>query len=293
MARKRWFDVLAAYLLAVLLIPLATPLVAADVPFPVDTRSLLEVISIEGLPADVKQILGCQKTGVEGIADKWERFNATDVIYNEFPMRRSVAGGAGPSSAVVAYEQGGRGYSFLAAAFALEASGWTKVSEWTLRENPHTLHRLLELVDSQHYPSRATLMRPVRRDGPLRELNVSDQEVREIQSIALAVLPGSIVNISGVVTGCPCEEGSACSDQVWVVAHRPGHSQGLELSRVNGHWGISVVQQWWLNFEELQAVRATSPSTYTQALQNLYDSYPACTDRLADAAQEIASRSQP
>ena len=111
-------------------------------------------------------------------------------------------------------------------------------------------------------------------------------------SIALAVVPGAIVNISGVVTGCSCEEGSACSDQVWVVAHRSGYSQGLELSRVNGHWGVGVVQQWWLNFQELQVVRATSPSTYNQALQNLYDSYPACTDK-AGATQEILSRMQP
>ena len=140
-----------------------------------------------------------------------------------------------------------------------------------------------QLVDSQHYPYRPAMMRPVRRDGPLRELNVSDNEVREIQSITLAVLPGAVVNISGVVTGCPCEEGPACSDQVWVVAHRPGHSQGLQLSRVNGHWGISVVQQWWLNFEELQVVRMTAPDVYAESLQNLYASYPVCTNPPADS----------
>ena len=282
MARKHQFDLslsaLAAYLLAALLISLATPLAAADVPFPVDTRSLVEVGSIEALPADVKRMLGRQNTGVEGIADKWDRFNATDVTYNQLPMRRFIAGGAGPGSAVVAYEQGGRGYSIQAAAFALARSGWVKAGQWTLPDNPHTLRGLLQLVDSQHYPNQPAMMRPVRRDGPLRELNVSDDEVREIQSISFAVLPGAMVNISGVVTGCPCEEGPACSDQVWVVAHRPGRSQGLQLSRVNGHWGISVVQQWWLNFEELQVVRATAPDVYAESLQNLYASYPVCTN---------------
>ena len=71
--------------------------------------------------------------------------------------------------------------------------------------------------------------------------------------------------------------------QVWVVAHRPGHSQGLQLSRVNGHWGISVVQQWWLNFEELQVVRTTAPDAYAESLQNLYARYPVCTNPPADS----------
>jgi hypothetical protein len=288
MARKRRFDLpgsaLAAYLLTALPISLATPVVAAGTPFPADTLSLVEVGSIEGLPADVKKILGRQKTGVEGIADKWDRFNATDVINNQLPMRRFITGGASPSSAVVAYEQGGIGYSIQAAAFALQRSGWTEVGQWTLHERPSALYPLLALIDSQHYATRPVIMRPIRRDGPLRELNVSDEEVREIQSIALNVFPGAIVNISGVVSGCSCEEGSSCSDQVWIVAHRTGHSQGLQLSRVNGRWGIGVVQQWWLNFEELQVVRRTAPEVYDEALHNLYESYPVCVNK-ADGAQ--------
>jgi hypothetical protein len=277
-------NALAAYLLTALLIALATPIAAADMSFPVDTGTLVEVRSIEGLPTDVKKILGRQKTGVDGIADKWEKFNTTDVIYDQLPMRRFIAGGSGPSSAVVAYEQGGRGYSIQAAAFALERSGWIKVGQWTLHENPYTLRGLVDFVDSQQSPNRPVIMRPVRRDGPLRELNVSDEEVREMQSIALNVFPGAIVNISGVVSGCSCEEGSSCSDQVWIVAHRTGHSQGLQLSRVNGRWGIGVVQQWWLNFEELQVVRLTAPEVYDEALHNLYESYPACVNK-ADGAQ--------
>ena len=249
-------------------------------------------MSLKCCDSDVKKSLGRGKAGVEGIADKWEKFNATDAMYNQLPGRRFITGGAGASSVLVSYEQGGIGYTIRAAAFALDRSGWVQVGQWKLSENPCSLHRLLEMVDSQHYANRAVIMRPIRRDGPLRELNVSDDEVREIQSIALAVFPGAIVNISGVVAGCSCEEGAACSDQVWVVARRSGYSQGLELSRVNGRWGIGVVQQWWLNYEELQVVWATSPGTYSQALQNLYDSYPACTDK-PGATREILSRTQP
>jgi hypothetical protein len=80
-------------------------------------------------------------------------------------------------------------------------------------ENPSSLRGLLELVDSKQYPSRGKT-RPNRRDGPLREPNVSDEEVREIQAATHEVFPGSIVNIFAVVTGCLCEEGWACSDQL-------------------------------------------------------------------------------
>jgi hypothetical protein len=55
---------------------------------------------------------------------------------------------------------------------------------------------------------------PVRRDGPLREADLSDEEAREIQGVAHVVVPDALVNISGVVTGCPCEDGTGCSDQV-------------------------------------------------------------------------------
>ena len=80
----------------------------------------MEVHSVEGLPMDVKRMLGRQKAGVEGLADKWEPFNKTDVIDARLPMRRFTTGGAGPSSALLAYEQGGRGYSVHAAAFYAE-----------------------------------------------------------------------------------------------------------------------------------------------------------------------------
>ena len=43
-----------------------------------------------------------------------------------------------------------------------------------------------------------------------------------------------IVNISGVVEGCPCEDGSTCTDQVWILASRPNQTVGLLLSKVGG-----------------------------------------------------------
>lgn len=267
-------NTIARYLFAMVLVTLATRAAAADTPFVIDTRQLVEVKTVEALPRDVKRLLGRQKSGVEGFADRWDKFNKTDVVNEKLPMRRFLVGGAGAISALVAYEQGGRAYSIHASAFALESSGWTEVGKWTLRENPYSLRKLLESVDSEHYPSSVLRPGPGRRDGPLRKANLSDQETREIQAATLEVFPGSLLNISGVVSGCPCEEGPACSDQVWVVAHRPGHTQGLELSRIDGHWMIGIVQQWWLSYEQIQSLWRTA--AYSKALQTLNDSFPVC-----------------
>jgi hypothetical protein len=47
---------------------------------------------------------------------------------------------------------------------------------------------------------RASELSPARRNTPLRELNISDEEIREVQSISRQYLPRAYVNISPVVT---------------------------------------------------------------------------------------------
>ena len=98
--------------------------------------------------------------------------------------------------------------------------------------------------------------RPTRREGPLRELNISDMEIREIQRQVERIFPGTLLNISGVTTGCPCENGPLCSDQVWVVAHQVRSTKGLMLSRIEGHWTIGALEQWWLDYDELRQKKA-------------------------------------
>jgi hypothetical protein len=99
--------------------------------------------------------------------------------------------------------------------------------------------------------SRARQLRPRRPTDPLREANISDEEVRQIEGAARAVFPTAMVNISGVTTGCPCEDGPGCTDQVWVVAWQSEESRGLKLSRIDGEWVVGPVQRWWLRYEEL------------------------------------------
>jgi len=129
--------------------------------------------------------------------------------------------------------------------------------------------------------------KPRRIDEPLRDTNISDIEVREIESVTRELHPGAIVNISGVTAGCPCEDGPTCEDQVWVVAHRNALSKGLMLSRIENHWTVGPVQKWWLRYDDLQTRRRerwadgrTSSREEIMSLQaerqQLMDAFPAC-----------------
>ena len=95
---------------------------------------------------------------------------------------------------------------------------------------------------------RAEDLFPARRDAPLRELNISDEEVREVEAIAYKYLPRTTINISPVVTDCPCEEGLACNAQVYVDSTVKDKRRGLQLSRMHGHSQLGVVQEWSLRW---------------------------------------------
>ena len=141
-------------------------------------------------------------------------------------------------------------------------------------------------------------MRPQRRDSPARYQNISDDEVREVQSAAAEVLPRSFVSIGTVVTGCPCADGPKCTDQVWVVAANRKRSLGLLLSEIDGTWVIGPVQRWWLHHDALAASQESfrSYGDYQRAEEELKLEFPACAalpkklDRLvnpgAGAAQD-------
>lgn len=281
------------------LIVLATSAMAADTAAHVDAgSSLIEVHTLAAFPRDVAALLGWGKPGPQAIADKWEKFNETGAADSRLPMRRFIVGGASASSALAAYEEGGRPPSLHAVAFSLGHSGWVRTGSWTFTEPAGRLRDVLDIVapnpHSGEWKRRMHISetRPTRRGGPLRELNISDDEVREIQSVVLILHPRSILNISGVVSGCPCEEGSSCSDQVWVVAHSPGRTTGLQLSRIGGRWAIGIVQQWWLELERLENSRQSfrSAADYYGEVQKLYDNFPACVAQPASATAASSSR---
>ena len=97
---------------------------------------------------------------------------------------------------------------------------------------------------------RLNSIRPQRMDGPLRYLNVSDEEVREIKGAAFEVVGNVLVHIGGVISGCPCEDGPKCTDQVWVQAEIHEEPFGLLLSRIDNHWVIGPMQRWWWRYEK-------------------------------------------
>ena len=95
--------------------------------------------------------------------------------------------------------------------------------------------------------------RPGYSERELRENNLSDIEIRQIEQATHAVVPGAIVNIGGVWAACPCEDGIDCNNQVWVVAELPGRSTGVMLSKIDDRWGIGPVQEWWFDYEDYEA----------------------------------------
>jgi hypothetical protein len=140
---------------------------------------------------------------------------------------------------------------------------------------------------------RALDLSPGRRDTPLRELNISDEEVREVQAIAAHYLPRALVNISPVVGGCPCEEGRACTAQVYVLATSKGQTSGLQLSRTGQHWDVGVVQKWWLKRSAIQ--RQNTGNAFLdyylaeKARNDLLEEFPMCDANMAGGAQSTAA----
>lgn len=124
--------------------------------------------------------------------------------------------------------------------------------------------------------------KPKQRDGPLRYLNLSDDESRQIQSAIAAVMTPQFVSIGGVVTGCPVLEGPSCTDQVWVLVHRTGKTVELQMSKIGNQWAIGPTQRWWLCDDDLEARRGrfSSYDAYQSAKNKLIDDFPQCSGSL-------------
>jgi hypothetical protein len=142
--------------------------------------------------------------------------------------------------------------------------------------------------------ARADALRPQRRDTPLRYLNISDEEVREVQAISLKFLPRAMVNISPVVTDCPCEEGPTCTAQVYIVATTGTHTRGLQLSRMNERWTVGTVQQWWSRRAALVMSKTGNDFVdqyeYQRALHELYGEFPVCAGEPESKKQAVAAQ---
>jgi len=139
------------------------------------------------------------------------------------------------------------------------------------------------------YPWRSSArFRPQPPAGPLRYENISDIEVREIQRAAASVDSGAMIYIAGVVVGCGCAEGPTCSNQIWVNLYHPAGNTGLQLSKIDGHWKIGVLQDWWLRYDAFLATEGrqnfsgpdgpAKQEAYFTAQRALYEQFPMCED---------------
>lgn len=147
-----------------------------------------------------------------------------------------------------------------------------------------------QMMKRMRIVDRAYELRPKRRDEPLRYLNISDYEVREIQLVAGQYLPKVLLNISPVVTGCPCEEGPQCTDQVYIVAETAQSSKGLQMSRIKNAWVVGSVQQWWLKRDALAANSGKMDyEKYESAMNELVRDFPACVGELVPEENTTAS----
>ncbi len=185
----------------------------------------------------------------------------------------------------------------LTLALATGAHGQSAGSKMT----PELYRQMLE--DMQYWDAqreryqavskRANELYPGRRDTPLRDVNISDEEIREVVLLTRKYLPKAYVNISPVVTDCPCEEGPACTAQVYVVAQNSNKSRGIQLSRTKDRWNVGVVQQWWLRREAV--VRQDTGNSFLdyylfqKAVNELYEEFPLCAGP-AKPATQTASR---
>jgi hypothetical protein len=144
---------------------------------------------------------------------------------------------------------------------------------------------------------RALELHPGRRDTPLRAVNISDGEVREVQLIAARYLPRTLVNISPVVTDCPCEEGPNCTAQVYVLATAKDKTSGLQLSRTKEHWDVGVVQKWWMRRDAVKRQNTGNSFLddylWEKAQNDLLEEFPLCVappDRATESAAVSKSK---
>jgi hypothetical protein len=128
--------------------------------------------------------------------------------------------------------------------------------------------------------SRIFRTHPSRRGGPLRSVNLNDIEVREIQAAAVGVYSDAVINISGSTVGCHCEDGPKCTGEVWLMASTAGGVKDLKLSKIDGHWKVGPIQNWWLKYFEFQAAHPHSQRDidYFKEEAELKTRFPECSN---------------
>lgn len=181
---------------------------------------------------------------------------------------------------------------FIACVAALFAA-FNASAEPPQPSRPNSVERAAQRERMMAMRRRVIELEPRRRDTPMRELNISDGEVREIQDLTRKYLVNSMLNISPVVAGCACEEGPLCTDQVYVVATTPTETVGLQLSRIRNAWVVGPVQKWWTRYVSLRGTRSRMDYfEYEKAENELLLEFPYCASEDEDEPATAQTREE-
>lgn len=117
-------------------------------------HTLQEVKNLRELPAGVQAALGVGKPALDGIADRGERYNATDVADSRLPMRRFLVGGFDDRTALIAVEHGGIGWGVIVYAFSYTAQRAAIDRKWNMSKKPESLRDLIAMLRSREATAR-------------------------------------------------------------------------------------------------------------------------------------------
>jgi hypothetical protein len=106
-------------------------------------KSVTEVLTLQKLPRQLRQLLPATTNAIAGIADRGGHFNATDAVYHAWPMQRFSLAAVGTTCAVIAIEHGGRAHNFVVTEYRLTDAAWTSVESHTVFEEPKSTEDLL------------------------------------------------------------------------------------------------------------------------------------------------------
>jgi hypothetical protein len=98
-----------------------------------------EIVSLSGLPAALRTLLPRPERGMDGIADRGSRFNATDVRGNALPSRRFALAAVFGDCAVIAIEYGGIARVFEITEYHLIQGRWNVTSRTSVFREPRTV----------------------------------------------------------------------------------------------------------------------------------------------------------
>jgi hypothetical protein len=110
-----------------------------------------------------------------------------------------------------------------------------------------TIDRQIDAQFTRRYQNARTLKHSLRAE------NIRDEEVKEIQMVVAALDRGFITSIGGVVAGCHCEEGPACTDEISVALQKAGRTVGMNFSKIEGKWQLGELQKWDLKYQAVLA----------------------------------------